>query len=177
MIPRVALLILSLLITKVTFSQLNDCDDKPVTQSFFGEFLGNSGALLSINYERIFGSNPKNKIHYSIRAGFASSVRHADSTRIYNIPLEFNIYYGKKRHFMESSLGWTGIIGKDFTDMTFTPAKYYQAFENLYTFRIGYRLITQGGGFIRVAPLVLQLTNYGQTKLRYTIAIAAGYCW
>ncbi len=85
--------------------RINSQDFIPKKNSLYVEVFGNSNAILSINYERIFQTKKTNIINFPIRIGFSSAKNKYDKTGIYIIPIEFNTLIGKRKHFCEIGIG------------------------------------------------------------------------
>ncbi|EAY31677.1 hypothetical protein [Microscilla marina] len=126
--------------------------------SFFLEGGGNA-VYGSVNYDRAFNFR---KFAASIRIGVGLfPATNSEANYLYPIiPLEGNLLFGKKNHFIETGLGVSNMvvyrsIGQD------TPKFILLGFA-----RIGYRLQKANGMFLRVGftPILMDIAINEQTN-------------
>tara|TARA_B100000809_G_C15139196_1_gene532173 strand:- start:5749 stop:6237 length:489 start_codon:yes stop_codon:yes gene_type:complete len=130
----------------VLLGQGDASDLKPsIRKNAFYLELGGNGFYYSVNYDRIFSIS---KIaHLSLRAGFAASPEFGSGYNSYVVPLEANLLLGKENDFFELGVG-KSIISERSNNS-----------ENISTFRLGYRYISDKGLMIRIGivPFILPL--------------------
>jgi hypothetical protein len=107
--------------------------------SIYFEGMGN-GAYGSLNYERLFFKVPQRAL--ALRAGI-SLVGDSDNLQLV-LPFELTLLFGK-RNCLETGPG-----------ITISPG----ANDYLLFYRIGYRLRTDSGVMMRVAPLLIYLPGW-----------------
>jgi hypothetical protein len=137
------------------------------------EFLGNAQSLLSINYERILNPSSKGKLHYSLRTGLGFYKRRQDSAWVFNFPFELNFMYGKSKHYIESSVGYTASFGKDLIDSAYSPPEHFRAYNHVYIFRLGYRYMYDGV-LVRVTPIFIYNANYINSRINFSGCLSVG---
>ena len=157
-------------------SKKDDSTFFPFKHCTYLEILGNAQSLLSLNYERILNAHSRNKMHYSLRSGIGFYKRRQDSLWIFNFPFEMNFIYGKRKHYIESSIGYTISIGKNLIDSATDPAslpKVFRKNNNIYVFRFGYRYMYDGL-LVRLTPVFIYGANYIQSKINFSGCISLG---
>jgi hypothetical protein len=180
MLPRTALFIFLLVVTKNIYGQSKDSVPKFYKQSLYVEFVGNTYGLIGVYYERIINVPKNDFYHFTIRAGFGFGNRNDDSSKagFTNIPVECNFFLGKN-HAFETGIGWTPSFGHDFIDNKVSPPIHYRNYGCVYFFRLGYRYTgkdrwNDGSGLlIRAAPLI-QLENNPKWRLSYSFGLSLG---
>lgn len=142
-------------------------------QSLYIEIFGNTYGIIGLNYERIFHDSGNDLIHFTCRTGIGFDHRSIDSSGIINLPVEFTFLLGKRIHFLETGLGWTGSFGKYYSNDLLSPPVKYNSFGNVYLFRLGYRFTSNNGILVRAAPL-LQLVDNPAPKLEVSFGLSIG---
>ena len=122
--------------------------------AIFGEFFGNAQTIGSANYERIFQSKRKSYVCYSAGSGIGIQGSQYDDNTFFSFPFELGIFIGSK-HNLETSLGCTFFFGTSDLNDPRIPLGYKTNFNYNYSFRLGYRFITDDGLLFRLAPLLL----------------------
>jgi hypothetical protein len=144
----------------------------PFKNCAYLEFFGNSETLLSLNYERILNGNSRAKLHYSLRAGFAYTKRTKDTAHMFSFPFELIFMYGRRKHYIESGIGYTAVFGKHFIDSTRSPPVQFEKYNRIYVFRLGYRYM-YNGFLLRVTPLYIYKADF-LNKLYFRGCISVG---
>jgi len=144
----------------------------PYEHAFYLEIIGNAETLLSVNYERILNAQSTGKWHYSLRTGLGFYKRQSDDAWVFNFPFEGNIIYGKRKHYIESSLGYTAGFGSNFIDSAYTPPAHFESYNQIYVFRLGYRYMFDGF-LVRVTPLYIYYPDY-LNKIYFKACVSLG---
>jgi hypothetical protein len=146
--------------------------DSTIHNSGYAELFGNSGGLLSINYERLFRLSRNNMFWIACRAGFGIINKSVDSSEIYAFPLEISGIIGRGKHHLEVGAGYTPSFGtSNLNSPSLPPDKRINRYY-AYLFRLGYRL-TINEMSIRVSPVVELMHNDPTTKKLYSQIIQA----
>ena len=163
-----------LLLSVASFGQPPKVDSLfyPFKHAVYLEFIGNSETLLSLNYERILNANSRSRLHYSLRTGFGFYKRRQDSAWVASVPFELNLIYGKHKHYIESSAGYTALFGKHFVDSEYTPPANFERYNKIYVFRLGYRYMYEGI-LVRITPIYLYYPDF-INKLMFKACISLG---
>jgi hypothetical protein len=172
----IGFIMLFLLTSQFAQSNKKDTSFYPFKHCTYLEILGNAQSLLSLNYERILNAHSRSKTHYSLRSGIGFYKRRQDTVWVFNVPLELNFIYGKKRHYIESSVGYTASFGKkliDSTTNTAEPPKHFEKTNRIYIFRLGYRYMYEGL-LIRLTPLFIYNANYVNSAINFSGCISLG---
>jgi hypothetical protein len=133
--------------------------DKTFTKrnSFYGEFLGTSGSVCSINYDRIFKQNENSLIDLSLGFGYFPFFKEVNP--IIGIPVSINLTNGLGNHHFEIGVGFTynsGIAQRKETFESYgSSLDSYSTTESLqalwFSFRLGYKYQKPTGGlFLRI---------------------------
>jgi hypothetical protein len=128
--------------------------DKTFTKrnSFYGEFLGTSGSVCSINYDRILKQNENSLIDLSLGFGYFPFFKEVNP--IIGIPISINLTNGLGNHHFEIGAGLTynsGIVQRKETVESYgSSLDSYSITESLqvllFSFRIGYKYQKPNGG-------------------------------
>jgi hypothetical protein len=139
---------------------------------------GNYRSIASINYERIF-SNSKyqnifltSSIGVGILPGFKTQNLKLKSIK--TIPILFSILVGKKKHFAEFGLGYTGAFGQNAIDSSTSPPHQFLKYESAYSINVGYRFMEYKGAMFVVTPLSLIWTNNKTSRFMYSFSFSIG---
>jgi hypothetical protein len=144
----------------------------PYKHGIYLEIIGNAETLLSLNYERILNANSRAKLHYSLRTGFGAYRRRQDSVWVFNFPFEFNFLYGRHKHYIESSIGYTASFGKHLVDSEYTPPAHFERYDHIYVFRLGYRYMYEGI-LVRLTPIYIYYPDF-INKIMFRACISLG---
>jgi len=158
------------------FGQDQTIEDK---NAVFGEVFGNAQTLFSLNYEKAIQFPSNNRINYIARLGFGLGANIYDRHTFYSLPLEVGMYIGEKHH-LEMGLGSTFFFGTSNLSNPKIPEEHKTNFKNLYSLRVGYRLINDNDILIRFAPLLLlrKIPPKGNCyKLQVTLGLSFGKCF
>ena len=142
------------------------------------EVAGNAQALISINYERNFISNCTSKINFAARAGVGWLTNKYDQKSMYSIPLEGILLLGGRRHYLESGIGWTSILGTSDLKDTLIPQYAKSNYDYMLVFKLGYRFSSEEGLFIRIGPVEIMernLANNKRIEFRTSFGVSFGY--
>lgn len=126
--------------------------------SVYFELLGN-GAIYSINYDRIIPM--KSDLQMVLR--FGGNEYHGIRTEglSFNFIGAAGILYGTRVHFFEASLGYTHFLREP---------------DRLFILTAGYRLQGRKGLVIRVTPMIIANTQFGNTFGNgFWIGVSLGY--
>ena len=125
--------------------------------SFYGEFLGTSGSVCSINYDRILIQNKNSLVDLSLGYGYFPFFK--DVNPIIGIPISINLTTGLSNHHFEIGAGLTynsGIVQRkyDYAAIGGSLVSNSTA-ESLValwcSFRLGYKYQKPNGGlFLRI---------------------------
>lgn len=144
--------------------------------TFYGEVIGNSQTILSLNYERILKSSNASITHHGMRLGLGIGSNQYDQKTFFSFPLEFNTIIGD-RHNLEIGCGATFLFGTSSLNNPKIPEGYRTNYNYLFILRVGYRHITNNGFLFRLAPLLLfeksppQSNNF---KPKFSLGISFG---
>lgn len=167
------LTIIFLTLCSFAFSQEHGVNSKNI---IYGEILGNSDQVLSINYERNYSMSEDYKFRIAGRAGiglgFVDQAKN-DMTPRYSIPVQVILLYGNHNN-VEFTLGVTSTFGKNFTNTLKDPVETYRKYENMYYVGVGYRLIATGGFVVRVNPMI-EFPSVNKRKAEFVFGLSLGY--
>ena len=164
----------SFLLSATSFGQFTQFDSLfyPYKHCAYLEFLGNTETLLSVNYERILNAHSRSKLHYSLRTGFGTYERRQDTAWVFSFPLELNFIYGRRKHYIETSFGYTALLGSPLVDSEYTPPARFGHYNKIYVFRLGYRYMFEGI-LVRLTPIYLYYPDFID-KLSYRACLSVG---
>jgi hypothetical protein len=175
--PRILIICFLILSFSKSFGQspAHDSLFYPYRHCAYLEFLGNAETLLSLNYEYIINAKSERKFHYSVRAGFGTYSRRQDTVRVWNFPFELNFIYGKRKHYIESSIGYTASFGKPFIDSEYTPPAHFGWHNRILVFRAGYRFMYDGI-LVRITPLYIYNPDFlNKTQFRACLSLGIAF--
>jgi hypothetical protein len=114
-------------------------------------------------------------MHYSLRAGFGYYKRSKDSSRGVSFPFESIFIYGRRKHYIESGIGYTAVFGKPFIDSTRSPPAHFERYNHIYVFRLGYRFMHEGF-LLRVTPIYIYNADFlNKTFFRGCISVGVAF--
>lgn len=161
---KTTLLSILLCVSCLVLGQGDASSSKPsIRKNAFYLELGGNGFYYSVNYDRIFSIS---KIaHLSLRAGFAASPEFGSGYNSYVVPLEANLLLGKGNDFFELGVG-KSIVSERSNNS-----------ENINTFRLGYRYISDKGLMVRIGIVPFILPLFGNDVLVIWGGVSFGYAF
>lgn len=170
-------LLLSFFITLITFfcfSQEEAKEDLLVNtkrNTLYLE-LGGSGALYSVNYDRILKNKKRGMTSFSIGTTYWGKIDYSDGRTDIGIPVSYNYLIGKKNNHLELGIGLTILYSRVLNN--YLDAKEDQkGISSIFSLKCGYRYQKPTGGFLFRAtftPLLYgfsfykRVTNFTETN-------------
>ena len=167
-------LLLSFFITLITFfcfSQEEAKEDLLVNtkrNTLYLE-LGGSGALYSVNYDRILKNKKRGMTSFSIGTTYWGKIDYSDGRTDIGIPVSYNYLIGKKNNHLELGIGLTILYSRVLNN--YLDAKEDQkGISSIFSLKCGYRYQKPTGGFLFRATFtpILYAFSYNKTITTYT---------
>ena len=178
MIEKYFITIAFILMSSISLYGQDSSLNRKNKNAFTIEVAGHSRGLISVNYERMFFT-PVKYIFYGVRTGVGyvpgMNIRDKRHKGTVTVPLVFSLLVGKKKSYVQLSLGYASSFGHDFIDSTTTTPTVYQKFESVYTIGLGYRFIWND--FVAQAYPMLQLTSnyYSRFSVGFGVSIGSTF--
>ena len=131
--------------------------------------LGGSGALYSVNYDRIMKKMKKSMTSFSIGCTYWGKIDYSDGRTDIGIPVSYNYLIGKKNNHLELGLGLTLLYFKIF-DNYLNVKEEQKGISPIFSLKFGYRYQKPTGGIFYRATFtpILYAFSYNKTITTYT---------